>query len=904
MNDTPNVEPAFLTTTHPADADPFRLLVEAVKDYGIFMLDPAGHVSSWNPGAEKSKGYTAPEIIGQHISVFYTAEDVAAGEPERGLRIALEDGRFEEEGLRLRKGGSPFWAIVTITNIRDAFGHHIGFANVTRDITERKAAEDALRHKEAKLVEALRLGRMGYWSRDLATGNLEWSENLFDIFGVERTTIVWTYDLFLATIHPDDREKVGQRIAEAEATIGSFDHNYRIVVCGQVRVIHEIGHVSSSQDGRAVRITGTARDVTERMRSEDAVRSSEERFRAFMDHSPASAFIKDEEGRYLYVNRTWLRQFDPEPIDWQWKTDYDFWPREVAELFRSSDAECLDRNAVLQKEETARGADGVDRTFLVMKFPLIDGGQRRVGGMAWDISDRKRVEDALVLRDRAIRAATQGLVITDPNRPDNPIVYVSPGFERITGYLSEEVIGRNCRFLQGRDTDPSAETRMHEAIRTGEACTVELLNYRKDGTPFWNELSISPVRDATGSLTHFVGVQTDVTARRKLEQQFHQAQKMEVLGRLAGGIAHDFNNLLTIISGYSELILETMPSKDPDRSAVEAISEAGERAASLTRQLLLFSRHAVLETKVLDLNQVVRETQQMLRRMIGEDIQFSAVLAPNISRVRVDPGQIGQVLMNLAVNSRDAMPRGGKLTIETSDVEFDEADGITHGSLPPGRYVRLAVTDNGCGMAADVKAHIFEPFFTTKSVGKGTGLGLATVYGIVKQSGGTIEIYSEIGHGTTFKIYLPAVDEPLHPFTNDPRVTNVAGGTETVLIVEDEDAVRAIAERALQTRGYTVLQAENGKKALATIELYRARIDLLVTDVVMPELSGRELAEVLVTRYPALKVLYVSGYTDDSVIRHGILQAEVAFLQKPYTHTSLARKVREVLDAKREPGTG
>jgi len=383
---------------------------------------------------------------------------------------------------------------------------------------------------------------------------------------------------------------------------------------------------------------------------------------------------------------------------------------------------------------------------------------------------------------------------------------------------------------------------------------------------------------------------------RKTEAQLLQAQKMEAIGQLTGGIAHDFNNMLTVIMGYSELMLQKLKADDPLRSEVEQIKEAGNRASLLTRQLLAFSRKQVLQPRVLDLNAVLTNLDKMLQRLIGEDIALVTMPAPGLGRVKVDPGQIEQVIMNLAVNARDAMPNGGKLTIETANVELDNAYAREHVSVRPGPYVMLAVSDTGCGMDAATQARIFEPFFTTKEPGKGTGLGLSTVYGIVKQSDGNIWVYSEPGRGTTFKIYLPRVEAVAEAVEPSGAAARTIRGSETILLVEDENAVRALIRSTLQANGYTVLEAHHGKHAIQVCEQHAGPIHLMVTDVVMPEMSGRDLAERLKPSRPNMKVFFMSGYTDKAIVNHGELDPGTAFLQKPFIPDALARKVREVLD--------
>jgi nitrogen-specific signal transduction histidine kinase/ActR/RegA family two-component response regulator len=408
------------------------------------------------------------------------------------------------------------------------------------------------------------------------------------------------------------------------------------------------------------------------------------------------------------------------------------------------------------------------------------------------------------------------------------------------------------------------------------------------------------VTDEGGEPAYIEGIVEDVTERRMLEQQLRQSQKMEAVGRLAGGVAHDFNNLLTVIRGYTEILLGDLPTGDPRGSELEEIMKASDRAGALTRQLLAFSRQQVLAPKVLNLNTIVLNMHNLLRRLLGEDVDLQTVLDPELGHVKADPSQIEQVLMNLAVNARDAMPMGGRLTVETANVDLAENWGRDIINAKPGPYVMIAMSDSGAGMDEATKARVFEPFFTTKEQGKGTGLGLSTAYGIVKQSDGYISVYSEVGIGSTFKVYLPRMNSQRDPAVSQLSTAATDRGTETVLLVEDEEGVRKLVLGILQRQGYQVLEATSGEEALEMVHEHNGKIDLLLSDVVLVGMSGRELSERMRIQMPTLKVIYMSGYTDDAIVRHGVLTESADFLQKPFSSDNLLRKVRGVLEKRQK----
>jgi two-component system, cell cycle sensor histidine kinase and response regulator CckA len=1237
MTATSNDVPPFVSTVHHADADPFRLLVEAVRDYGIFMLDPAGNVSSWNPGAEKSKGYKANEIIGKHVSCFYTEEDVAAGKPELGLQIAMAEGRFEEEGLRLRKGGVPFWAIVTITNIHDSFGQHIGFANVTRDITERKQAEEMLHERavlasltadvglaftkggplremlhtcaqsmvsnlgaafariwtlnEAEHVLELQASAGMYTlldgphgripvgrykigliaeekkphltndvAHDSRIGDPEWakregmvafagyplliddrllgviamfarhrlSQKVLDAMksatnyiaiGIERkrnetrqresderfrsafertgvpTVLTDIGNRFsqvngafaamfghsqadmlgmaMADLtHPGD---VAESYARREALLAEKEPFFQIekryfhkdgrvlwgltsvtlirdpsgqpvMYVGQVQDITEkrqteqrlttqnavisiLGQASDLRDaaprllqaicettgsavgdlwivdpqakvlcnvdlwhvesldaaefydlsqistfalgdclpGRvwAVRqpvwIVDISRDPNmrraavaakvglrggfgfpihfgneilgvaeffsresrqpdeellhmfdslgsqigqfiERKRAEAEVRRATDLLRAVADGTTDAVFVKDRDGKHLLFNEAAARFVGKSVAEVMGKDDTALFDPHSARLVMERDRRVMATGTVTTEEETLTAA-GVTRTFLSTKGPYRDVHGKLAGvlGISRDITDRKRAEEALrqseALKAAIVESALDCIVTMDS---EGRIVEFNSAAEQTFGYSRAEVLGKAvAEVIIPPAFRKRYATGLAHYLATGEGPVLgrllELTGLRLDGKEFPLELSITPVQ--IGGQRHFTAFLRDLTQRRRLEEQFRQAQKMEAIGRLAGGVAHDFNNLLTVISGYSEILLGSVPAKDPAHMLLKEIQKAGVRAASLTGQLLAFSRKQALDTKVLDLNAIVRDSEKMLKRLVGEDVELTALLDPALGKVKTDPGQVEQVLMNLVVNARDAMPRGGKITIETVNVVVDETYVSSHADVKPGRYVMLSVSDSGSGMDEQTRARIFEPFFTTKELGKGTGLGLAMVHGFITQSGGHVFVYSEVGLGTTFKLYLPEVEAITSSENSQAEILKKPCGNETILLVEDESAVRALTRYVLQSCGYSVLEAARGEEAIRLAEKHQGPIALLITDVVMPGLGGRMVAERVVALNPSTRVLYLSGYTDDAVVRHGVLQSETAFLQKPFTPSALAIKVRKVLDA-------
>jgi hypothetical protein len=750
-----------------------RLILEGLRTHAIFMLDPSGNVASWNPGAERIKGYTADEIIGQHFSKFYTASDIDSGKPQRELRIAATEGYFEDEGLRVRKDGTLFWANLTITPLYGATPEPIGFVKVTRDITDRKKMQEALRVSEDRfhlLVDGV--SDYAILMLDPEGIILTWNRGAERIDGYTAEEIVGQHYSRLFTPELIAEGKPQQELKQAAAE-GKVDvEGWRIRKSGSRFWVNGTLAALYGEDGKVRGFAKITRDFTAKRRNDELLQS-------VLNHTLDGIIGIDERGTISMMNRAGERTFG------------------------RTAAEVVGQNVkILMPEPYHSEHDGYLSNYKQTRHPKIIGSGREVEGL------------------------------------------------------------------------------------------------RKDGSTFPLDLAVTEFQ--LDDQRYFVGIVRDISEKKKLEAQLHQSQKMEAFGQLAGGVAHDFNNLLTVISGYSDVLRSKLPPDDPKTKMVDQIHRAGERAASLTRQLLAFSRQQVLEPKVLDVNVILTDLEKMLRRLIGEDVQFATVLGEGTSWVKVDAGQIEQVIMNLAVNARDAMPQGGNLTIETSNIELDESYTKTHPDARAGRFALLAISDTGCGITPEVKARIFEPFFTTKSVGQGTGLGLAVVHGIIKQSGGNIDVYSEVGVGTTFRIYLPAVQQQAAALSDIAREAP-SHGSETILLVEDEESVRDLATLVLRECGYTVMTAPEGLAALQLMATCREQVDLLVTDVVMPEMGGRKLAETLLAEHPELRVLFMSGYTDDAVVRHGVLQANANFLQKPFTPNSLADKVRAVLDQKQRP---
>ncbi len=656
--------------------------------------------------------------------------------------------------------------------------------------------------------------------------------------------------------------------------------------------------------GAVVGVLALSNDITERKRAEIAVRESEERFRQLAEGIDEIFWLVAADGTTpLYISPTY------EAITGRSRAEAFAHGQLFLDLAHPDDRSiviaAIGRSGALDFQSDLEyrivRPDGRIRWLRGRSWPVHDEHGRiiRIGGLTADVTEHRLAEEALrdsnATLQAILKASPVGISVIDLERR---VRLWSPANERIFGWTAQEVVGHPSPTVPDDPRDPS-RLAIQRALFGLTVTDFEAQRRRKDGTAIDLTFAAAPMRNEDGSITGVLVLTTDITDRKRLEAQLIQADKMQSVGRLAGGVAHDFNNLLTAIRGYSDLLLEDLTHESPGRSDVEAIRQAADRAASLTSQLLAFSRRQVLAPEVLDINRVVAGVEPMLGRLIGEDVTLRTNLETDSGWVSADEGQLEQVIVNLAVNARDAMPHGGTLVVETASVELDGAYARRHLGVTPGPYVRLTVIDTGLGLDEATKSRIFEPFFTTKERGKGTGLGLAMVYGTVRQSGGHITVDSEPGQGTTFRVHLPQVEPP----EEERRAREVepvpAGGSETLLLVEDDSAVRELTSAILRRYGYTVLVANDATEALAITRGPDAPcVDLLVTDVVMPGLSGRELAELLTASRPDLLVLYVSGYTDDQIVRHGVLEPGVAFLPKPFTPEALARRVRDILGAR------
>jgi two-component system cell cycle sensor histidine kinase/response regulator CckA len=718
-----------------------------------------------------------------------------------------------------------------------------------------------------------------------------WNQGAERIFGYSADEIVGTSILRLIPPNRQDEERlILDKIRRGES-VKHFE-TVRQTKTGRPLDVSITASPIRDTAGTIIGVSKVARDITERKRAEAAVRASDGRYRTLFDYAPDGILIADSQSRYLDANPSVCRMlgYTRDELVGLQASDV-VAPAEVPHIAPAIEA--ITATADYHRQWTFRRKDGSTFAADVIATTLPDGN---ILGMIRDVTERNEAIQALRAAEERMRFALQNaqVGIWDSDYTTGVVTW-SETLEAQYGLAPGTFDGTFESFVALVHHEDQAALRdaVAQGVKSGIDFTTQHRAVRPDGTMRWLTGRGRILLADDGRPLRGVGISLDVTDRRALEAQYQQAQKMEAIGRLAGGVAHDFNNLLTVILGYSQLLLRSLAPGDPRGQDVAEIQKAGATAAALTRQLLAFSRKEIIEPTLLDLNRVLADMREMLERLIGEDVKVVLKLRPEVAAVRADRGQMEQVVMNLAVNARDAMPDGGVVTIETANVALDATYARTHLSLGPGSYVALTVTDTGTGMTPDVQGHLFEPFFTTKERGKGTGLGLATVHGIVTQSGGSVNVYSEIGRGSSFKVYLPMADAAQLQVAPPPDARPRAAAV-TVLVVEDADGLRELARRLLEDLGHTAIVAANADEATRLFKT--AAIDLLLTDVVMPGTSGPDLASRLLKEQPTLRVVYMSGYTEDAIVQRGVLAPGVVFLHKPFSVETLDLKIREVLD--------
>ncbi|MCI0355841.1 MAG: PAS domain S-box protein [Acidobacteria bacterium] len=912
----------------------FRSLAETASD-AILTIDVHSTILFANRGVERVFGYAVAEVLGKSLTMLMP--DYLRKVHESSLARYLKTGRkhIRWEGVELtalHRSGREVPVEVAFGEFRHGNSHV--FTGVVRDISDRKQAEQLLREREERYHELIENAGDMIFVHDLSGRFTTVNRAICEATGYTRDELL---HLNIADLLPPGQVAVTPAGHNHPAPTEQLKQPYEMEIAGKHgRRIHlEVTARLLYEDQKPLAIQGIARDITERKRAEllqSALYRIAEQSRSAASLQQLYAAIHAIAGELMDARNFYIALYDPstQTISFPYFVDEeDVTPPVKLNVGRGLTAYVLRTgqpllatpevfaDLVRRGEAEEVGAASVDwvgvplkrghETFGVLVVQSYTEGIRYgepekeiltfVSQQVAGAIERQRSEEALRESESRFRSlverAVYGICLSSN---DGRFLGVNPALVEMLGYASEgEVLALDIARDVYRDTGELRKLRS-EALRTGRIDNVEVEWRRKDGQLITVRLK---GRVVPGQLENpnMEFITEDVTAQRSLEAQFRQSQKMEAVGRLAGGVAHDFNNLLTVITGYVELILRQLGPDDPMRREMGQINKAAERAALLTRQLLAFSRQQMLEPRVLQLNDVVTGIEPMLRRLLGEDIRLLTRLGHGLGRVKADPGQMEQVIMNLAVNARDAMPKGGELTLETSETLLEKSFAHDQPTVKPGRYVKLALTDTGAGMDAETLARVFEPFFTTKERGKGTGLGLSTVYGIVKQSEGYIWAQSKLGKGASFQVYLPQVETRVAP-PAEPEAARTAEkpGSETILVVEDEEGVRSLVRHVLHRQGYNVLEARHAGEALMLCDRYRQTIHLLLTDVILEDVSGPELARRLVAARPRTKVLFMSGYTDDAVLRHGVQSAEAPFLQKPFSTHALARKVREVLD--------